>query len=367
MQSLPESVTCPVVVMADPRYVGQDTISDALGPDFDAVVVGSFEDLTTAVDERATPIVVVPHDLADTSGAAILSRLAQRGADLVGVLLVDAADAPRLAAVDTLAGVDRVVMRPLREGVLTLTMRAAAASRASRRLSARRSERLGNGVDQLLRAMRHEFRGQLQSLVGLSGLLLEFEGESLSDEGRDWCKRMERGGERLAKLIDDVVGYLRLAKRPLELGSVELNGLVQDALEDVQFERSTETFEIEAVPTTIRLNCDRRALSAAVKALVDNALYFTTEETPWAKISVAPLTHRGRPGFGIRVEDRGVGLKEPLRERAFELFERCHADYNEGAGVGLAVVGVVAELHQGAAWLEDRPGGGLQATLFLPE
>jgi signal transduction histidine kinase len=68
------------------------------------------------------------------------------------------------------------------------------------------------------------------------------------------------------------------------------------------------------------------------------------------------------------VLDRGPGVPDALKASLFERFRRGgHAKGDpDGAGIGLAIVRAVAAAHGGAAWVEDRPGGGAAFVFALP-
>lgn len=72
----------------------------------------------------------------------------------------------------------------------------------------------------------------------------------------------------------------------------------------------------------------------------------------------------------IAVDDRGPGVPDAEKEEIFGRFARGHVadepDAPRGTGLGLALVAEHAELHQGRAWVEDRPGGGARFIVELP-
>jgi signal transduction histidine kinase len=69
----------------------------------------------------------------------------------------------------------------------------------------------------------------------------------------------------------------------------------------------------------------------------------------------------------IMVEDAGPGVPGAERERIFERFARgSAARHRVGTGLGLALVAEHARLHDGRAWVEDRPGGGSRFIIELP-
>jgi len=69
----------------------------------------------------------------------------------------------------------------------------------------------------------------------------------------------------------------------------------------------------------------------------------------------------------LHVLDEGAGFPPAFLERAFERFARADEARTEGgAGLGLAIVQVIAEAHGGAAHASGRPDGGADVWLSLP-
>jgi signal transduction histidine kinase len=65
------------------------------------------------------------------------------------------------------------------------------------------------------------------------------------------------------------------------------------------------------------------------------------------------------------VEDEGPGVPDDLKPSIFEPF-RQGENARGGVGIGLSLVGRFAELHGGAARIEDRDGGGARFVVDLP-
>ena len=63
-------------------------------------------------------------------------------------------------------------------------------------------------------------------------------------------------------------------------------------------------------------------------------------------------------------QDSGHGVPPALREKVFERFFR--ASGGEGAGLGLAIVARIVELHGGTISLDDGALGGLEVRVALP-
>jgi signal transduction histidine kinase len=105
---------------------------------------------------------------------------------------------------------------------------------------------------------------------------------------------------------------------------------------------------------------DRELVQQAVANLVDNAVKFSP---PGNQVRIRG---EARPsGVAIIVTDHGPGIPETDRGRATERFFRGEsARSTPGAGLGLALVQAVAQLHGGELRLGDAKPG-LEATLLL--
>jgi signal transduction histidine kinase len=106
---------------------------------------------------------------------------------------------------------------------------------------------------------------------------------------------------------------------------------------------------------------DQALVQQAVANLLDNAVKFSPPG------STVRLDANGRAGHvEITVADQGPGIPEADRARATERFFRGEqARSTPGAGLGLALVQAVAQLHGGSLALEDA-APGLRARLTLP-
>lgn len=91
----------------------------------------------------------------------------------------------------------------------------------------------------------------------------------------------------------------------------------------------------------------------AVRNLVDNAIKYTASGTE--------ITVDVDVDGTVQVLDRGPGVPASQREMMFQRFWRGRLEGSGGAGLGLAIVSRIAELHGAKIQVLDRPGGG---TIF---
>ncbi len=96
-------------------------------------------------------------------------------------------------------------------------------------------------------------------------------------------------------------------------------------------------------------------IETAIRNVVDNALKYAGAGTT-ITVSVDPASL-------VTVEDRGPGVSDQHKELVFSRFWRGDRRRGKGAGIGLALVRRIAQLHGGEARVEDRPGGGARFVL----
>jgi len=96
--------------------------------------------------------------------------------------------------------------------------------------------------------------------------------------------------------------------------------------------------------------------------LIDNAVKYGQRAEVSLDVS--------RTAVMIHVDDRGPGIPDQLREHVFRPFFRVEGSRNRdsgGTGLGLTVAKTVALAHGGDVLLSARSGGGLRATIVLPQ
>ena len=171
--------------------------------------------------------------------------------------------------------------------------------------------------------------------------------------------------EDLARMADHFSEYARLPEprlEPLDLAEIAA--------------AAATLHESDTVRVTTAAGCrlpvrgDRLLLSRALHNLIVNAREAGSPGAPVevrASRGVADAGGRatGEPPAAAVVEvlDRGPGIRDEMRERAFEPYVSSKA---RGSGLGLALVRDIVAQHGGTVSLENREGGGACARLTLP-
>ncbi|OXM75131.1 HAMP domain-containing histidine kinase [Amycolatopsis thermalba] len=139
---------------------------------------------------------------------------------------------------------------------------------------------------------------------------------------------------------------------------------LRELVTNVLAHRNTSSPPVDAGPEPALVRGDRRRLDRIVGNLLDNAEHYAGGAR---RIGIGVGASRVR----LEVDDEGPGVPAHLREQIFERFTRGTraGDRRDGSGsgLGLAIVAEHARRLGGAAWAEDRPGGGSRFVVELPE
>ena len=118
-----------------------------------------------------------------------------------------------------------------------------------------------------------------------------------------------------------------------------------------------QELEFVAPPDGLVLPSHPELLGVVVRNLVENAMRASPAGTT--------ITIVVEPNGNVVVEDEGPGVPEAQRDVIFERLWRADRQRKDGAGIGLALVRRIAQLHGGDVSVESRPGGGARFLVCL--
>jgi light-regulated signal transduction histidine kinase (bacteriophytochrome) len=213
-------------------------------------------------------------------------------------------------------------------------------------------------------SIAHDLKGPLREIEGFSSLLEKQFADSGDAQANHHIGVIRVSAMRLTHMIDALLKYSRLEQQELPKQRFNVRdmiyNLVNDRLASGQINDRTVHIdlpfsELYGEPVSVR---------QALANLFDNAVKFSrSRPDPDIRISGT----EGPMERVIRIADNGIGIEDAQTEKIFGLFERLHGpDDYEGTGVGLAIVKLVMDKHQGRAWVESTPGKGSTFVLSFP-
>jgi signal transduction histidine kinase len=210
----------------------------------------------------------------------------------------------------------------------------------------------------------HELRTPVTALIGYAKTLQQPEFAEDAGLRQEFLERMERQGDRLLRLVENLLTVSRIESRqlPVSVGRVLFEDLVQEVVEGL----STEADRVKVdVPDDLPiLYTDRGLLGRVLSNLIDNAL----------KYSPAGATCElgaGTDGDGVVfwVKDQGIGIPANELPKIFDRFYQIDSSSTRtfrGAGLGLSLVQDLLTHLGGTIEVDSEPEVGSTFTVRMP-
>jgi two-component system heavy metal sensor histidine kinase CusS len=209
--------------------------------------------------------------------------------------------------------------------------------------------------------LAHELRTPIANMLGEAQVTLTR--DRTAPEYRETVESTVAECERLSRIVDNLLFVARVdaAREPITCKQFDARAAV---------EKIAEFYQTIAEDHHVTITCDGNGqiyadpdlFERAVGNLLDNALRFTPER---GVIRIALLKHETH--FEVAVSDTGCGIAPEHLPQVFDRFYRAEpARGSDGAGLGLALVKSIVELHGGSVTIQSEVGRGTTVKLRFP-
>ncbi|WFU69905.1 HAMP domain-containing sensor histidine kinase [Bradyrhizobium sp. CB2312] len=221
-----------------------------------------------------------------------------------------------------------------------------------------------SAVGELTTSIAHELNQPLGSILTnaeTAELMLKNPSPDM-DEIRQILADIRRDDQRASEVIRRLRRVLR--KTPFEVGDIELNDTVREAIGLVAAVADGRRIVLTYTPALVHLHVrgDAVQLQQIVLNLIINAMD-AVSDAGMKKREVSVGTVRAGSYAEIRVADTGPGIASADLGSVFNPFFTTKP---EGMGMGLAIVKTIVEAHYGTISVENQPWGGALFTIRLP-
>ncbi|MFN5854684.1 MAG: PAS domain-containing protein [Pseudanabaenaceae cyanobacterium] len=241
--------------------------------------------------------------------------------------------------------------------------------------------------DEFLANMSHELRTPLNSILGLSNALGEEILGSLNEKQLHAVGIVEKSGEHLLSLINDILDLSKISSGMMELNieSVSVRNLCDSSLVFIKQQAFQKRIQITSqIPFDVgNIHAEERRIKQVLINLLTNAVKFTPPDGEvclrvsfgcgevWQGAATVPESIKAQHKSMIlfQITDTGIGIAETDLQKLFQPFIQVSSSLNrqyEGTGLGLALVKQIIELHDGQVMVESTLGKGSCFTVALP-
>jgi signal transduction histidine kinase len=247
--------------------------------------------------------------------------------------------------------------------VLLLILLVRRRAEEQRRLLIGQLETKNAELERFVYTVSHDLRSPLVTIKGFLGLLERDAGKTDARDLKTDITHISNAAERMNQLLGELLEFSRIGRTVHPVAEVPLADVAREALALVAGQITERGVTVDVAPDLPVVRGDRRRLMEVFQNLIDNAVKFMgDQERPHVEIGLR--REDDRPVYYVR--DNGIGIDPRYQEKVFDLFERLDPR-GEGAGVGLAIVKRIVELHGGRVWVESQGvGKGCTFCFTLP-
>lgn len=209
---------------------------------------------------------------------------------------------------------------------------------------------------EFLASMSHELRTPLNAILGFAQLMSD--DSSLSTDQKDYVNIINRSGEHLLRLINDILEMSKIeaGRTTLNPIDIDLYRLLASLIEMFQLSARSKGLILNLdytpdVPQVVLI--DEGKLRQILINLLGNAIKFTEYGTVTLRVRVQDIQRTQQVAFSselphsspifytllFEVEDTGIGIADDEIEQLFQMFRQTQSGFKskQGTGLGLAI------------------------------
>ena len=232
------------------------------------------------------------------------------------------------------------------------------------------SKEVENSKDDFLANVSHEIRTPINTICGMSELLLH---DNMVNDAREKVLDIRMAGLNLMSIVSDILDFSELytGKIGYEAEAYNIRTTINDVIDMAIAKKNGKRIELivdcDANIPSVLLG-DEKKLRRVMLNIVNNAIKFTE------KGCVSLIVGYRKESYGVNliitIKDTGIGIDEESLEKSFRSFNQVDSSRRRkegGVGLGLAISHALVEKMGGAITIKSRVGKGTTVRFVIPQ
>lgn len=263
----------------------------------------------------------------------------------------------------TISGYPITFISMLGTSIITSAMTTRIKQQERIRLEAERESIRGN----LLRAVSHDLRTPLTSIIGTISALLDNEGKLSKEQEQELLRESRDDAQWLVRMVENLLSVTRMNG-----GEAKINKY-PEAVEEIVSESTRKVmkhFPDAEVSVTVpqellMVPMDAILIEQVIFNLLENAIIHGARNDA---IELRVTTDESNAIITVR--DHGVGISDDMMGHLFDGYrsgnDSDESDSKRNMGIGLSVCKSIVKVHGGEMTAQNHPDGGAEFTFTLP-
>ena len=218
----------------------------------------------------------------------------------------------------------------------------------------------------LLRAVSHDLRTPLTSIIGSSSSYLEHYPEFSEEERTELVANIREDSQWLLNMVENLLTVTRIKDQEADQvrkSPEVVEEVVSEAILRLRKRLPDIRIHVDMPETFLMLSMDPTLIEQVLINLLENAFIHSGSSDP-IDLTICDLPD----AVSFQVKDYGKGIDEVQMPYIFEGQQRTSdtADVHKGIGIGLSICKTIIQAHGGTITAANHPDGA-EFTFILPK
>lgn len=219
-----------------------------------------------------------------------------------------------------------------------------------------------------LSVMSDELRTPLNQIIGMTGLLTKDNERISRAQMSEILSQISESGEHLLFLVDRILKFAKLQssdEKTEKSQKFDIVEMIKNEIKNIErlAARKQVTISVDSEFNKFDVFGSREEVSLALHELISNAVKFNNFDG-----HVSIIVKSSKNLVALRISDSGPGIPKEMKTELMQAFTQADgslARAHPGIGLGLALVGSIADQNNLYFDINDAKGGGTVATLVF--
>ena len=233
------------------------------------------------------------------------------------------------------------------------------------------AEEANKAKSSFLSSMSHEIRTPMNAIIGLNTLALR--DETLSEQTRDYLRKIGAGAKHLLSLINDILDMSRIESGRLVLHRevFSLNAMLEQINSMVTSQCSEKGLSYECrILSQVDASYigDDMKLKEVLLNILSNAVKFTEAPGSITMSVERTAVFEDQTTLSFCIRDTGIGMDEAFVPKVFDAFSQEDDSYTTkygSTGLGMAITKRIVEMMNGSISVESQKGVGTEFAVTV--